>query len=273
MVVELRNVFLKQLKPTLKLRSQADKMVAELAVSIKNKGIICPLIVSEASADSYQVIDGVRRLKALKQNGARAKDLVPVLVVKKEEAQDIQTALVVNAVRQELDSWDLAETVNLLAQTYKYKATEIALALGKTVRYVDVLLSLFSLPQPILKSLRERRLTPAHGLRLLRIKDPSLREKAFRKVLEDSLSVRDLEVLVSSLIDAADGRISGFPSFKPTVYSTKAGSRLRFEPRRHSIRIEINLASANDMDVVVEQLKTQVKKLTKEKTMAPFSKT
>ena len=187
-------------------------------------------------------------------------------MVEEGKGAGIERALVTNAVRAGLDSWDQAEAVNILSKKFGRKPSELASALGKTERYINALLSLFSLPKPILDALRARRITPAHGRYLLKLNDrPELREQAFKQVLKDDLSVRDLEVLVGSMIDRDGGHGEGPPIFKPIVCDTNAGSRLRLEPRHRSIRIEINLKTVEDLEAVVKELKSRIKTLSGER--------
>ncbi|MCL5291488.1 MAG: ParB/RepB/Spo0J family partition protein [Actinobacteria bacterium] len=264
--MELKHVNLSQLKPAVKLRSGEDKSLTELAASIKAKGVICPLIASKESGNEYSVLDGRRRLEALKLNGVEAEEKIPVLLVEEKKGADIERALITNAVRSELDAWDLAECVNMLSNSYGRSSWELASALGKTERYIFYLLSLFSLPKPILSALRARRITPAHGRCLLKLSDrPGLRDQAFEQLLERDLSVRDLDVLIGSMIDRAGGESEAAPIFKPIVYDTNAGSRVRLEPRRCSIRIEINLKTVEDLEAVVVELKDRIKTLTIER--------
>lgn len=256
--MELKNVKLSELSSAAGLRSGEDKDLAELIVSIKTKGILCPLVVGK-HADKYAVIDGGRRLEALKLAGYKADSEIPVLVVTEEKAADVERALVANAVRSELDAWDLAESLNILAKNHDRKPAELASALGKTDRYIHALLSLFSLPKPILKALRARSITPAHGRCLLKLNDQSkLRNEAFNQALENDLSVRDLEILIGSMLDEEGGETDCAPIFKPIVYDTDAGSRVRLEPRRSSIRIEINLKTDEDIESIAKGLKDKI---------------
>lgn len=267
--MKLKIVSFSELESAIKLRSSEDKSLTELAASIKERGVVCPLIVRKGSGGKYSVIDGRRRLEALKLNGAGSEEKIPVLVVEDKKGADIERALITNAVRSELDAWDLAECVNMLSMKYARRSWELASALGKTERYINVLLSLFSLPKPILGALRARRITPAHGRCLLRLSDqPELRNKAFEQLLERNLSVRDLEVLIGSMLDRAGGESDSAPIFKPIVYDTDAGSRVRLEPRRSSIRIEINLKTVEDLEAIVEELKDRIKTLSIEREAA-----
>ncbi len=258
--MEFKLVNFSELEPAVDLRSAEDEALGQLAESIKAKGIIAPLM-AKAKDGGFSVLDGRRRLKALEIAGAKADEKVPVLVVDDGEGDDLEKALVTNAVRSELDAWDLAESVNALSRDYGRKAPDLAAALGKTERYISSLLSLFTLPKNILKALRERRITPAHGRCLVKLNAKSeLQREAFKRALEDGLSVRDLEVLVGSMIEGKDGG-KGAPIFEPVICSTKAGSRLRLEPRRRSIRIEINLKAVDDLDETVEEMRKRLKKL------------
>lgn len=259
--MELKMLDSKELKiDGVDLRTSANsRSFAELKESIKAKGVLFPLVAAK-SGRGYAILDGRQRFKAYRSLGADANKKLPVLIIKADKGTATESALVANAVRENLDSVGLAEAVNLLVNTYSRSIKDVAAVLGKSEVYVRRLLKIFTLPAPMLKALRQNELTLAHTHWLSRVaNNPAILNESFAKAIKDNLSSRELETLISSLKQDKNG--PGVNYFRPNVVTTRAGSRLRFEPRRHSVRVELNLNPDEPIDLVLAELKRHLDKL------------
>ncbi len=232
----------------------------ELKTSIAKVGILFPIVVSKIGKE-YRLVDGYLRLKAAGELSRDEK--IPVLEIKATESQVVETALIVNAVRENLDSVSLGEAVNLLVNRYKNSAVEVAESIGKSQQYVRRLLKVFMLPPHMLKALRAGEITVAHAHQLTKLSNnPKALSNVFEKALKDDLAYRDLETLVAGYLQKDEKKQSDYTFFSPKVVTTKAGSRLRFEPRRNSIRLELNLLHT-DFDAALDEVKRQLEALRK----------
>lgn len=265
--MELKMLEISKLKTGNDIRTWDDETsFAELKESIKAKGILFPLVAT-ARGDSFVVLDGHRRLKAFRSlnNGANKK--LPVLVMKAKEGDDLEAALIFNAVRENLDAISQAEIVNLLVNKYGRGVKDVAAALGKSERYIWRQLSIFKLPAPMLKSIRENDLTLAHAHWLTRALDnQDVLEESFQRAVKENLSSRDLETLVSGML--SEEKTGNEHYFSPKIITTKAGSRFRFEPRRNSVRVELNLNPDEPIDEILTELKRHFNEIVPKRSKA-----
>lgn len=262
--MELKMLAIKRLRAGEQYRRAADDESGfeELKRSIADKGVLFPLLVTEKN-DTYEIIDGRRRYEAcrsLKMEGDRE---LPALVIKTDAGQSVETALIANSVRADADPLAEAEAVNLLVNKYGRNAADIAAALGKSDSYIRRLLRIYALPPEILQSLRLSELTLKHAHWLTRLTDnPAALQESYNRAVSEKMSSRDLETLVSGLTAEA-GEDEGYSFFSPKIITTKAGSRLRFEPRRRSVRVELNINLDEPIDVILAEIKRNLKKLAK----------
>ena len=261
--MEVSMIKLSRLKAGQKLRYEFDERTYhELKTSVANIGIIFPIVTTKDGA-SYKIIDGNLRLRAMKELGWKETELIPVLILKASGGDGIEAALIANAVRENLSSLGLAEAVNLLVNKYQKSVVDIALTLGKSKVYIYRLLKIYDLPEKMLKALRKGEITIAHAHWLTKLLDqPLVLDDVFERAVTDDLAYRDLETMVAEHLDNNDGQKSEYSFFSPKVVTTKAGSRLRFEPRRNSIRLELNLLH-DDIETALDEVKKELEYLRK----------
>ena len=128
--MEFKLVELGSLNYGTKIRSSAnERLFNELKASIRAKGIKFPLVAVK-DGDKYMVIDGVRRLNACRDLGWNQREKLPVILVKADEGEAVETALIANTVRGNFSAVNMAEAVNLLVNKYKKSIAEMASSLG-----------------------------------------------------------------------------------------------------------------------------------------------
>ena len=250
--MRLKNVELREISPgssyKRKIKDQGDD--GALYSSIDEMGILYPLVVIEKD-DAYKVVDGNRRLDALKSLEIKGDHKVPVLIIDREIDQQVETALIANTVRATGDPVAELEAINLLVNKYSHEVKGLANALGKSESYIFRLLRIYELPGPVIEALRSGTMTLAHAQWLTRLKDdPKLLNQVLQIALDEDLCSRDLGTLVSDLTEEKSTD-DDYVYFSPKVITTKAGSRLRFEPRKKSIRHELNLLH-DDIETALE---------------------
>jgi len=170
-----------------------DDTLNELAVSIKENGIIQPLVVEKLN-DTFHLISGERRLRASKIAGITK---VPVIFKRVTAREKAVMALVENIQREDLNCVDEAMSYFSLLDDYKLTQEELAKKIGKSRSSITNLLRLLKLPKIVLDALKVNKLSLGHGKVLLSIVDQ--RERCIKLAnisIEDSLSVRDLEQLL-----------------------------------------------------------------------------
>lgn len=196
---QLRQCRITQIEPDLKQPRQRfdDETLAELAQSIKEHGIIQPLLVRPAEREGFfTLIAGERRWRAAVRVGLVE---VPVIVMALDEGRAVQVSLIENLQREDLNPIEEAQGYYRLAQEFSFTHAEIANFLGKNRATVSNMLRLLNLPEKAQQCLAEDRLSMGHGRALLALPEGELQTRALNETLEKKLSVRELENLVRKL--------------------------------------------------------------------------
>lgn len=171
-----------------------DKL-EELADSIREKGIIQPLVVAKRD-DGYEIIAGERRWRAAQRAGVRD---VPVVVREVMADSVLELALIENIQRQDLNAIEEAQAYRSLVEQLGVSQEDVAKRVGKSRTAVTNSLRLLKLPDEIQRDIVEERLTMGHARALLPLETPELLEKARHEVIRKQLSVRATEELVRRL--------------------------------------------------------------------------
>ncbi len=171
-----------------------ENQLKELATSIKNQGVVQPLIV-RPKADSaplvYEIVAGERRWRAAKLAGLTE---VPVVIANYSDTEAMTVALVENLQREDLNPLEEAEALNKLKQAYDFSQEELAARLGKSRSAVANALRLLQLPEAMQRALAEGSISAGHGRALLAINDEGIRADLFEHA--QALSVREMEAAV-----------------------------------------------------------------------------
>ena len=180
--------------------------LAELSASIRNHGVLEPVLATpDATGDGYHLVAGERRLRAaqlagLKEIPAIIKDSDP------EEQRNLVLAMVENLQRQDLNPLEEALGCLKLIREFNFTQTAVAEILGKSKSAVSNSLRLLDLPDEMQNALGKGAITEGHARALLMAKDPIQKDKLFRMILSNGLSVRDSEYLAK---DIAAGKTLG----------------------------------------------------------------
>jgi ParB family chromosome partitioning protein len=162
----------------------------ELARSIESKGVLQPILVEPAGHETYTVVAGERRLRAAKM--ARLAE-IPVLIRSFTELEKTEIALVENLQREDLSPVEEAQGYRILIDVGKLTQEEVAQRVGKNRATVANSLRLLKLPDTILEALDKGRISAGHARALLAVQDDVAQGKLFRRILEQELSVREVE--------------------------------------------------------------------------------
>ncbi|RKX93624.1 MAG: chromosome partitioning protein ParB [Spirochaetes bacterium] len=172
-----------------------EEALTELADSIKQQGIIQPIIV-EKDGGRYNIIAGERRFRAARMAGLFE---IPVIIRKYTDEEKLEAALIENIQREDLNAIEEAQGYHMLMRTLNLNQDEVAQKVGKKRSTVANSLRLLNLPEDIQASLAEGRITAGHARTLLSVVNPSDMRILYSRILNDSLSVRESERQAATL--------------------------------------------------------------------------
>jgi ParB family transcriptional regulator, chromosome partitioning protein len=189
---ELREVPTELLRPNPdQPRSRIDEAaIADLAASVAAAGIVQPLIVRPLADGSYELVAGERRWRAALKAGL---DRVPAVVRDHEDAERLQTALVENMAREDLNPVDEARACATLVDDLGLTKEELARRVGRSRASISNLIRVLDLPDDVLDLLRSGELTEGHGRALLQVRGADARRRLARAAVAGGWSVRETE--------------------------------------------------------------------------------
>ncbi|HRY32326.1 MAG TPA: ParB/RepB/Spo0J family partition protein [Bacteroidales bacterium] len=173
-----------------------QEALAELSASIQKQGIIQPVTVRRTGKDQYQLISGERRLKAAMMAGLEE---IPAFIRTADDNQMLELALVENLQRKDLNSMDIAISLQRLAEEYEYSQETMAEKLGKKRTTITNYLRLLKLPPEIQVALRDEQISMGHARALVNITDQQTQLAILADIISKGLSVRDVEKIVRDL--------------------------------------------------------------------------
>lgn len=174
-----------------------ETALQQLAASIKQYGIIQPLVVSPKGAGSYAIIAGERRFRAAKIAGLTK---VPAVVRTSKELEQLEIAIVENVQRVDLSPLEQAVSIERLHQQFNMTYESISERLGKAPSTVNNTVRLLQLPEQARMALHERKISEGHARAILALKDtPEKQLELLNQIVKQDWSVRQAERFVSSI--------------------------------------------------------------------------
>jgi len=170
-----------------------EEKLLELTNSIKNHGVLSPILVREVGLNKYEVIAGERRLRASKNAGLKT---IPTLIDQKQDKDALESALIENLQREDLNAVEEARGYDRLKREFGLTQDEVAASTGKARSTIANSLRLLSLPAKVLEMLSSGKIEKGHA-KLLASMDPLEAEKAANNIIKNKLTVKDLAGLSS----------------------------------------------------------------------------
>ena len=170
-----------------------EEKLLELTNSIKNHGVLSPILVREVGLNKYEVIAGERRLRASKNAGLKT---IPTLINQKQDKDALESALIENLQREDLNAVEEARGYDRLKREFGLTQDEVAASTGKARSTIANSLRLLSLPAKVLDMLSSGKIEKGHA-KLLASMDPLEAEKAANNIIKNKLTVKDLAGLSS----------------------------------------------------------------------------
>ena len=239
-------------------RSKIDPQeLAELSASIKEHGMLQPLLVSfDNLSGNYTLIAGERRLQAARQVGL---ETVPAIVREVNEQQRLELALIENLQRADLTPLEAAEAYRQLVEEFSLSHEDVADRVGKSRAAVSNTLRLLKLPLAVKQALADGRITEGHARALLALPTPEAQGAALRTILKQELNVRQTEELVRKLSGVRPVHTSrANPSPEITALEerlrSRLGTKVKLNRSRKGGTLVIHFYSDEELDALLETL-------------------
>jgi ParB family chromosome partitioning protein len=165
-----------------------EESLQELTDSIKKHGVISPILVRELGLNKFEVIAGERRMRASLQAGL---ETIPCLVEQKEDQDALESALIENLQREDLNAVEEARGYDRLKREFGLTQDEVATSTGKARSSIANSIRILSLPQNVLDMLSAGKIEKGHA-KLLASMEPGEAEKAAENIVKNKLTVKDL---------------------------------------------------------------------------------
>jgi len=236
-----------------------DAALNELVASIREKGIIQPVIVRKASDNSYHLIAGERRWRAAKIAGLTG---IPAIVKEAAPSESLELALIENIQREDLNPLETAEAFQRLISDFSITHDDLSKKVGKDRATVTNYLRILKLPFEIKKWIAEGSLSVGHAKALLQVEHQRIQIEIAQQVIKQGLSVRETEALCkkkpsvqtppSKLHKPKDPQIASLEEKMMHSLGTKV--RLIHKSNKKGGRIEIEYYSLEELDRLLEML-------------------
>jgi ParB family chromosome partitioning protein len=225
-----------------------EAAIEELAASIRENGLLQPLLVRKVEA-GYQLIAGERRFRAAQRAGLTQ---VPIVVREASDTQALELALIENVQREDLNPVEEARAYRRLTDEFGLSQEDIARRVGKTRSAVTNSIRLLNLPPEVLAQVESGAITAGHARSLLGLESVAAQRDAARAVVAQHLNVRETERLIRDRPDpVADPEQRAVES----DLARALGTRVRLRHRRDgSGRIVIEYFSLDELNGLIERL-------------------
>ena len=224
-----------------------EESIAELAQSIRQVGLIQPLVVRKAPDGAYELVAGERRLRAVKSLGME--NVTRIVEQGMEDESSAMMALIENLQREDLHYLEEAQCYNTLLSTYNLTQEELAARLGKSQSSIANKLRLLRLPEEVKSAMAEAHLTERHARALLKLKDEKTQLALVDKIAKKSLSVKETEKLVDKTLNRLYDEKADGARPRPKILRIVKDYRLFM----NTINAAVNTLRETGMTVAVEQ--------------------
>lgn len=236
-------------------KSFDDEKIMELSESIKSNGIIQPLILRK-DKDEYIIVAGERRWRAAKYIGIKE---IPAVIMDLTEKQILEISLIENIQREDLNSIEEAIAYKKLISDFDLTQEQLSKRIGKSRVAITNTMRLLNLSEDVQQYIIEGVISEGHGRALLAITDSKLQCELAQNVIDDKLSVRELEFLIRKLKTKSEPSKSKAkketnPYYKEVIEKLENyfGTKVNVTNKNNKGKIEIEYYSEEDLQRILE---------------------
>ena len=239
----------------------SDEGIEALADSIREHGVLQPILVRPLPNGSYQIVAGERRWRASRMAGL---DEVPVNIKGLDDFQTMQIAMAENLQRENLNPIEEAEGYKYLIDNFNMSKEQIAKIAGKSRSYISNSIRILSLPDFIIDALRDGKITSGHAKALLMFDDEKRMLETAEKAINGNLSVRQIEKLAKQSESSSK---SGKPSKNSDSYFTEMeislrehlGRKVKVDYSKNKGVLILEFYDKNDLSAIADKLVDNIK--------------
>ncbi|MCH5317586.1 MAG: ParB/RepB/Spo0J family partition protein [Eubacterium sp.] len=234
-----------------------ETALAELAESIKQHGVLQPLLVRPLPGGGYQLVAGERRWRASRMAGVRE---VPVVVKELSDTETMEIAIIENLQREDLNPIEEAEGLQALVDKCGLTQEEVAASVGKSRPAIANSLRLLRLPQEVRDMTREGKISAGHARALLSLDNDAMIYEAAQNIISNKLTVRDVERLAkirdksASVSQKRAARRDSFYDEVELTLSEVLGRKVKVYNGRGKGTLEIEFYSQEDLKNIANKL-------------------
>ncbi len=238
-------------------RTFDEEKLLELADSIKEHGVVQPIIVRPLNNGKYELVVGERRLRACQKISIGK---IPAVIKDFSNKQMMEIALVENIQRQDLNPVEEAFAYKRLMEEFKLTQEEVAKRVSKSRSQIANMVRLLNLPKNVLKYLSQGYITVGHARPLLAIEDEEIQISTVEEIINKQLSVRETENLIKRLIENKDKVITRNKKElekSPIIIDLESrlrsvcGTKVKIKNKGEKGSIEIEYYSTDDFERIV----------------------
>lgn len=231
----------------------------ELISSIKEKGVVQPILVRRAGEERYELIAGERRLRAVKSLGMKE---IPAIIREAEDLDSLELSLIENIQREDLNVIEEANAYQRLIDEFGFTQEGIAEVVGKDRSSVVNILRLLKLPQKIQETLKKGELSMGHGRALLGLESAVAQMEVAKLIVSKGLSVREVENLVKQRRLGRIKRVRLAPKMKDYHLTTIEeelqrilGTKVKIIKSKKRGKIVIEYYSDADLERIINKIR------------------
>lgn len=235
----------------------SEEAIDELAQSVKNHGILQP-IIARKSIKGYEIVVGERRYRAAIKAGLKT---IPVVVRELTDEKMMELALIENLQREDLNPIEEAVAYEKLLQHLNVTQEELAKKLGKSRPHIANHIRLLQLPKVVQQFISDGKLTMGHGRALLGLKNKEKMSALLEKVLQEKMNVRELEKLIQRLNENVPRETKRKKVVNPPYIRereeflrNRLGTSVSIKKGKRKGKIEIDFFSDEDLDRIMSVL-------------------
>lgn len=235
-----------------------EQKILQLSQSIQEHGIIQPLILNKTGDDAYSIVAGERRWRAAKL--ANIKE-VPAIIMNLSDKEILEISLIENIQRQDLNPIEEALAYKRLINDFNLTQEELSIKIGKSRTAITNCMRLLNLDSRVQEYIIDGVITEGHGRALLGVEDGELQYKLAQNVIDENLTVRDIEKIIKNLNSSKTAKNDNIKKVNPYYVDIREklenlfGTKVSLMDKKNKGKIQIEYYSQEDLQRILDILK------------------